>query len=69
MGTLKIVIFAIPHNYYTVGGIPTTKKRTYRSKKVNQVNGDQLKETLSGEEIAIAIEVAKEQQLAVLCNK
>lgn len=45
------------------------KKRTYRSKKVNQVNWNTLKETLSEEEVVIAIDVAKRKQFALLFNQ
>ena len=45
------------------------KKRTYRSKKVKQVNWNKLKETLSGEDIALSIDLAKQKQFAVLTNK
>ena len=44
------------------------KKRTYRSKEVNKINWDRLKESLSGEKIAVAIDVAKQKQYAVLTN-
>ncbi len=44
------------------------KKRTYRSKEVKQINWDELKESLSGEKIAVAIDVAKQKQYAVLTN-
>ena len=44
------------------------KKRTYRSKEVNKINWDRLKESLSGEKIAVAIDVAKQKQYAALTN-
>jgi transposase len=44
------------------------KKRTYRSKEVKQINWSELKESLSGEKIALAIDVAKQKQYAVLSN-
>ena len=44
------------------------KKRTYRSKEVKQINWNKLKENLSGEKIAVAIDVAKQKQFAVLTN-
>ena len=44
------------------------KKRTYRSKEVKQINWNELKEKLSGEKIAVAIDVAKQKQYAVLTN-
>jgi len=44
------------------------KKRTYRSKEVKQINWDELKKSLSGEKIAVAIDVAKQKQYAVLTN-
>ena len=42
------------------------KKRTYRSKKINQINWNDVKETLSGGEVALAIDVAKQNQYALL---
>ncbi len=44
-------------------------KRTYRSKEIKKINGNKLKESLSGEEIAVAIDVAKQKQFALLTNK
>lgn len=44
-------------------------KRTYRSKEVKNINWNSLKESLSGEEIAVAIDIAKQKQFAVLTNK
>lgn len=44
------------------------KKRTYRFKEVKRINWDELKENLSGEKIAVAIDVAKQKQYAVLTN-
>ena len=44
------------------------KKRTYRSKEVKQINWNELKESLSGVKIAVAIDVAKQKQYAVLTN-
>ena len=41
-------------------------KRTYRSKEVKNIDWNKLKESLSGEEIAEAIDVAKQTQFAVL---
>jgi len=45
------------------------KKRTYRSKKVNQVNWSQIKEQLAGEPVVFAIDVAKVKQFALLSNE
>ena len=45
------------------------KKRTYRAKKVNQINWNQVKERLSGEAAVLAIDVAKEKQYALLTNE
>lgn len=42
------------------------KKRTYRTKKVNTINWDQLKSELSGEAAVLALDVAKENQYALL---
>ena len=44
------------------------KKRTYRSKEIKHINWNKLKENLSGEKIALAIDVAKQKQYAVLTN-
>lgn len=44
------------------------KKRTYRSKEIKKINWNELKENLSGEKIALAIDVAKQKQYAVLTN-
>lgn len=44
-------------------------KRTYRSKDVKKIKWEQLKEMFSGEEIVLAIDVAKHKQFALLCNK
>ena len=45
------------------------KKRPYRSKNINKINWQQLKEDLSGKEIALAIDVAKEKQFGLLVNE
>ncbi len=45
------------------------KKRTYKTKKVNQINWGQLKERIAGEAVALAIDVAKVKQYAQLCNE
>lgn len=42
------------------------KKRTYRAKKVNNINWTKIKEQLAGEATVLAIDVAKEQQYALL---
>ncbi len=44
------------------------EKCTYRSKEVKQINWNELKEKLSGEKIAVAIDVAKQNQYALLTN-
>lgn len=44
------------------------KKRTYRSKNVNQINWEQLAAGLSGKGISFAIDVAKKHQFAVLAD-
>ena len=68
VGTLKIVIDKNT-NYYALGGIPTMKKRTYRSKKVKQINWNKLKENFAGEALALAVDVAKQKQFALLTNQ
>lgn len=45
------------------------KKRTYRTKNVNKIDWIQLKTRLSGQGISFAIDLAKEQQYAVLADK
>jgi transposase len=45
------------------------KKRTYRTKKVNQINWQQLKEQLAGERVVFAIDVAKTKQYALLSQQ
>ena len=45
------------------------KKRTYRTKNVNKIDWSQLTTRLSGKEVSLAIDVAKEQQYAVLGDK
>ena len=45
------------------------KKRTYRSKKVNKINWNQVNEQLSGGAVVFAIDVAKEKQYAFLTNE
>ncbi|NOY73007.1 MAG: IS110 family transposase [Gammaproteobacteria bacterium] len=45
------------------------KKRTYKTKKVNQINWNLLKARLAGEEVALAIDIAKKKQFALLFNK
>ena len=42
------------------------KKRNYRTKKVNQMNWDRIKEQIAGEACVFAIDVAKKQQYAML---
>ena len=45
------------------------KKRTYRTKNVNQINWSQLKMRLSNQGVSLAIDVAKEHQYAVLADR
>ncbi|NQY01498.1 MAG: transposase [Flavobacteriaceae bacterium] len=45
------------------------KKHSYHSKKINKINWNTVKETLSGEEIALAIDLAKQRQYAMLFNE
>lgn len=45
------------------------KKRTYRTKNVNKIDWLQLKTGLSGNEISLAIDIAKEYQYAVLADE
>ena len=45
------------------------KKRSYRTKKVNHINWNQIKEQLAGEPVVFAIDVAKVKQYALLSNK
>ena len=42
------------------------KKHTYRTKNVNQINWPELRNTLNGQPVIFAIDVAKEQQYALL---
>jgi transposase len=44
------------------------KKHTYRAKKVNDINWNQIKEQLAGESAMLAIDVAKEKQYALLSS-
>jgi len=44
-------------------------KRTYRSKEVKNIDWNMLEKSLSGEDISVAIDVAKQVQFAVLTNK
>jgi transposase len=44
-------------------------KRTYRTKNVNKINQNLLKERLAGGAIAVAVDVAKVDQYALLTNK
>jgi transposase len=50
----------------SVGGIPVMKKHTYRTKNVNQINWLELRNHLNGQPVIFAIDVAKEQQYALL---
>lgn len=45
------------------------KKRTYRTKNVNKIDWSQLKTRLSRKEISLAIDLAKEDQYAVLADE
>ncbi len=45
------------------------KKRTYRTKEVKHINWSELKSKLCGEGVALAIDIAKQQQFALLTNK
>lgn len=42
------------------------KKHTYRAKKVNDINWAQLQEQIAGGEAALAVDIAKEKQYALL---
>jgi transposase len=42
------------------------KKRTYRTKKINKINWEALKESISGDAIAFAIDIAKQDEFACL---
>ncbi len=42
------------------------KKHTYRTKNVNQINWPELRDNLNGQPVIFAIDVAKEQQYALL---
>jgi transposase len=44
------------------------KKNNYRSKKVNDINWPQLREQFAGQPLMFAVDVAKEQQFALLSN-
>ena len=44
------------------------KKHNYRAKKVNDINWPQLRQQFTGQELVFAIDVAKEQQFALLSN-
>ena len=45
------------------------KKRSYRAKKVNQINWNQTKENLSGAAGVLAVDVAKQKQYALLMSE
>jgi len=45
------------------------KKRTYRTKNVNKIDWIQFNKRLSGKEVSLAIDIAKEHQYAVLANE
>ena len=42
------------------------KKRTYQSKKVNQIDWVKVKKSINGERIVFAVDVAKTEQFALL---
>ena len=42
------------------------KKRTYRSKKINQIHWESLGEKHNGEQMLLAVDVAKHDQFALL---
>jgi len=44
------------------------KKNNYRTKKVNDINWPQLREQFAGQALVFAVDVAKEQQFALLSN-
>ena len=44
------------------------KKHNYRTKKVNDINWLQLREQFAGQTLVFAVDVAKEQQFALLSN-
>lgn len=44
------------------------KKHNYRTKKVNDINWPQLREQFAGQPLVFAVDVAKEQQFALLSN-
>jgi transposase len=44
------------------------KKNNYRTKKVNDINWPQLREQFAGQPLVFAVDVAKEQQFALLSN-
>jgi transposase len=45
------------------------KKRTYRTKNVNKIDWIQLNKRLSGKQVSLAIDIAKEHQYAVLADE
>jgi transposase len=45
------------------------KKHTYRTKNVNQINWPELRDSLNGQALVFAIDVAKEQQYALLTTQ
>lgn len=44
------------------------KKHNYRAKKVNDINWSQLRQQFTGQALVFAVDVAKEQQFALLSN-
>ena len=45
------------------------KKRAYRTKNVNKIDWIQLNKRLSGKQVSLAIDIAKEYQYAVLADE
>lgn len=45
------------------------KKRTYRTKKINKINWAALNESIAGDDIAFAVDVAKHEQFACLSTR
>jgi hypothetical protein len=44
------------------------KKHNYRAQKVNDINWPQLRQQFTGQTLVFAVDVAKEQQFALLSN-
>ena len=43
-------------------------KHNYRTKKVNDINWPQLRQQFAGQSLVFAVDVAKEEQFALLSN-